>query len=87
MFLSLNKKIMINKLYKSAVITGSANGIGYSILKRLVEDGIKVIAIDKDEVRLKKINKKFNVKTINLDLTNTKKLYKKIVKYSDRYFN
>ena len=68
---------MINKLYKSALITGSANGIGYSILKRLVEDGIKVIAIDKDEIGLKKISKEFNVKTINLDLTNTKKLYKK----------
>ena len=80
MFLSLNKKIMINKLYKSAVITGSANGIGYSILKRLVEDGIKVIAIDKDKIGLKKITKEFNVKTINLDLTNTKELYNKLSK-------
>ena len=71
---------MINKLYKSAVITGSANGIGYSILKRLVEDGIKVIAIDKDKIGLKKITKEFNVKTINLDLTNTKELYNKLSK-------
>lgn len=69
---------MVNKIYKSALITGAANGIGYSILKRLVSEKIDVTAVDKDERQLKKISKEFNINTIKLDLTNTKLLYKKL---------
>jgi NADP-dependent 3-hydroxy acid dehydrogenase YdfG len=68
----------VNKIYKSALITGAANGIGYSILKRLVSEKIDVTAVDKDERQLKKISKEFNINTIKLDLTNTKLLYKKL---------
>jgi len=69
---------VVNKIYKSALITGAANGIGYSILKRLVSEKIDVTAVDKDERQLKKISKEFNINTIKLDLTNTKLLYKKL---------
>ena len=46
---------MVNKIFKCALITGAANGIGYSILKRLVSANIDVTAVDKDEKQLKKI--------------------------------
>jgi len=72
---------MINKLYKKALITGAAEGIGYSILTKLLKQNIEVIAVDKNKEKLKKISKNFinyKIQTINLDLTNTKQLYKKL---------
>ena len=72
---------MINKLYKKALITGSAEGIGYSILTKLLKQNIEVIAVDKNKEKLKKISKDFinyKIQTINLDLTNTNQLYKKL---------
>jgi len=50
---------MINKLYKKALITGSAEGIGYSILTKLLKNNIEVIAVDKNKEKLKKISKDF----------------------------
>ena len=50
---------MINKLYKKALITGSADGIGYSILVKLLKQNIEVIAVDKYKEKLKKISKDF----------------------------
>jgi len=72
---------MINKLYKKALITGSAEGIGYSILTKLLKNNIEVIAVDKNREKLKKISKDFKnykIDTIILDLTNTNQLYKKL---------
>ena len=72
---------MINKLYKKALITGSAEGIGYSILTKLLKNNIEVIAVDKNKEKLKKISKDFKnykIDTIILDLTNTNQLYKKL---------
>ena len=72
---------MINKLYKKALITGSAEGIGYSILTKLLKNNIEVIAVDKNKEKLKKISKDFKnykIQTIILDLTNTNQLYKKL---------
>ena len=37
---------MINKLFKKALITGSAEGIGFSILTKLLKNNIEVIAVD-----------------------------------------
>ena len=45
---------MINR-YKSALITGAASGIGYSILKKLSKYNFKIYALDKDKRNLKKI--------------------------------
>ena len=38
---------MINR-YKSALITGAASGIGYSILKKLSKHKLKIYALDKN---------------------------------------
>ena len=45
---------MINR-YKSALITGAASGIGYSILKKLSKHKLKIYALDKNKTKLKKI--------------------------------
>ena len=71
---------MLRKKYKSAVITGAANGIGLSILKKLSKNGLEIIAIDKDKNKLKKVCKLTNSTPVHLDLTDTKKLYKKLSK-------
>ena len=41
---------MINKIYKSALITGAGDGIGYETLKRFLKEKITVYALDKMEV-------------------------------------
>ena len=40
------------KRYKTALITGAANGIGYSILKKLSDYKFKIYALDKDKESL-----------------------------------
>ena len=39
---------------KIAVVTGAANGIGLSMVKRLVEEGAKVAALDIDTETMEK---------------------------------
>ena len=69
---------MINKIYKSALITGAGDGIGYETLKRFLKEKITVYALDKNIKKLKILQKKFQFKIIELDLTDTDKLYKKL---------
>ena len=45
---------MLKKKYKSALITGAASGIGYSVLKKLRHEKIKVLALDKDKKKVGK---------------------------------
>ena len=66
---------MINKIYKSVLITGAADGIGLETLKRVLKEKIDVYALDKNITKLKKLQKKFKFKIIELDLTNTDKIY------------
>ena len=66
---------MINKIYKSALITGAADGIGLETLKRLLTEKIDIYALDKNVSKLKRLQKKSKFKIIELDLTNTNKIY------------
>ena len=66
---------MINKIYKSVLITGAADGIGLETLKRVLKEKIDVYALDKNITKLKKLQKKHKFKIIELDLTNTDKIY------------
>ena len=67
---------MLNKKYKTALITGAATGIGYTILKKLRQENIKVIALDKDKKKLNKVCDNTKSSPICLDLRNTNKVYK-----------
>ena len=58
---------MINKIYKSVIITGAADGIGLETLKRLLKEKVTIYALDKNISKLKKIQKKFKFKIIELD--------------------
>ena len=49
---------MINKIYKSVIITGAADGIGLETLKRLLKEKVTIYALDKNISKLKKIQKK-----------------------------
>ena len=71
---------MINKIYKSVLITGAADGIGLETLKRLLKEKVTIYALDKNISKLKKIQKKFKFKIIELDLKNTDKIYEVLSK-------
>ena len=71
---------MLKKKYKSALITGAASGIGYSVLKKLRHEKIKVLALDKDKKKLEKVCSKMQSTPIHLDLNNTKEIYKLLSK-------
>ncbi len=40
------------KLQRNAVVSGGAQGIGFGVVERLLADGLGVVAIDTDEVKL-----------------------------------
>ena len=52
---------------KNILITGGANGIGFLLLKKLIEKGANVIVLDNDKNKLKQINK--NNQHTNTDIT------------------
>ena len=52
---------MINKIYKSALITGAGDGIGYETLKRFLNEKITVYAVDKNISKLKILQKKISI--------------------------
>ena len=68
------------KRYKTALITGAANGIGSSILKKLSDYKLKIYALDKDKRKLKTICNKTGAFPLNIDITNIDLLYSKLSK-------
>ena len=68
------------KRYKTALITGAANGIGSSILKKLSDYKFKIYALDKDNRKLKTICNKTGALPLNIDITNIDLLYSKLSK-------
>ena len=57
---------MINKIYKSVLITGASSGIGLETLKRFFKEKIKIYALDKDISALEKLKKNINLKLFKL---------------------
>ena len=70
----------MHKRYKTALITGAASGIGYSILKKLSNYKFKIYALDKNKIKLKKICNETGAYPLNLDITDTDLLYSKLSK-------
>ena len=67
---------MINKIYKSVLITGASSGIGLETLKRFLKENLKVYALDKDVSILEKLKKKHKFEIIQIDLFDTDQIYK-----------
>ena len=59
---------MINKIYKSVLITGASSGIGLETLKRFFKEKIKIYALDKDISALEKLRKKYKFEIFQIDL-------------------
>ena len=70
----------MHKRYKTALITGAASGIGYSILKKLSNYKFNIYALDKNKIKLKKVCNETGAYPINLDIANTDALYSKLSK-------
>ena len=49
---------MINKIYKSILITGAADGIGLNLLKNISDEKVKIYALDKNISKLQNLKKK-----------------------------
>ena len=66
--------------YHTALITGAASGIGYSILKKLSAYKYKIYALDKNKNKLQKVCIETGANPIYLDITDTNLLYSKLSK-------
>jgi NAD(P)-dependent dehydrogenase (short-subunit alcohol dehydrogenase family) len=73
-----------NKL-KTIVVTGAAGGIGYAVVKKIINDGLSdnILALDNDIDALNRLKKEFdNIKSLSLDVTKLDE-YKNIEKVID----
>jgi 3-hydroxybutyrate dehydrogenase len=55
---------------RTALVTGAASGIGAAIVRRLVDDGASVLAVDRDERGLKSLAERVSdIQTVTCDLS------------------
>ena len=67
---------------KTAIVTGSSKGVGYSTVKLLLEKGYKVIAVSRNIDSILKLNNN-NVEPYKLDITNFDDIRIFFEKYKD----
>ncbi|CAG8649177.1 10067_t:CDS:2, partial [Paraglomus occultum] len=79
---------LVNKTF---IITGAASGIGAGLARQVVQEGGKVVVVDKDEQNGQKVTDELNSSTtqravfLHLDVRNTKDL-PKMFEIGDRAF-
>ena len=73
---------MINKIYKSVLITGASSGIGLETLKRFFKENIKIYALDKDISKLERLKRKHNFNIIQMNLFDTNEIYNIHLEYN-----
>ena len=66
---------MINKIYKTVLITGASSGIGLETLQRFFKENVKIYALDKNISMLQKLKRKHKFKIIQIDLSDTDQIY------------
>ena len=71
---------MINKIYKSVLITGASSGIGLETLKRFFNENISIYALDKNVSKLEKLKRKYKFNIIQMNLFDTDEIYNKLSK-------
>ncbi len=62
---------------KKIIVTGASGGIGNSIVKKLSENGAKILATGTKEDKLKELKNKFNnIKILKFDISDSEKIEK-----------
>ena len=62
------KVFQMNLKNKKVLITGATGGIGYSLVKKFVENGSEVVGSGTNDEKLEKLKSEFNIKTIKFKL-------------------
>ncbi len=77
---------MINLEKKNIFVTGATGGIGGSIIEILNQNGANIIASGTNEEKLNTIKSKYkNIKTINFNISNHKKIDSLVEEVSDSF--
>ncbi len=77
---------MINLEKKNIFVTGATGGIGGSIIETLNQNGANIIASGTNEEKLNTIKSKYkNIKTINFNVSNHKKIDSLVEEVSDSF--
>lgn len=67
---------------KTAIVTGASKGVGLATVKRLSENGYKVIAVSRNLSKVSELISD-NVEVYNLDITDSKAIEVFFEKYKD----
>ena len=77
---------MINLEKRNIFVTGATGGIGGSIIETLNQNGANIIASGTNEEKLNRIKSKYkNIKTINFNVSNHKKIDSLVEEVSDSF--